>query len=305
MPDPAPEKVSARLDPSGRVEAESRQAAVVWWSVTKSLIAAATLRLAEDGAVALDAPLHGHPFTLRQLLQHRAGVGDYGALACYHAAVARGDRGWSVDELFERVPPGRLLFAPGTGWRYSNVGYLLVRQTLERAYGAGLRRVLADLVLRPSGLERSRLAETRADMDETLFAGGHGYDPAWVYHGTVIGPVAEAARALHGLIRGPLLSPASKRALLARHPIGGPVEGRPWRTTGYGLGLMMGTMRSSDMASDVTVAGHSAGGPGSAGAVYTALDPAEGGTVAVFTSGPSEAEAEAAAARCLARRNRP
>ena len=38
-------------------------------------------------------PLPDRPYTLRQLLQHRAGVANYGALSAYHDAVARNDEG--------------------------------------------------------------------------------------------------------------------------------------------------------------------------------------------------------------------
>jgi CubicO group peptidase (beta-lactamase class C family) len=80
----------ATIDPQGRPEGGFSTDVVPWWSFTKTLIAAAALRLAERGRLALDEPLTGLPYTPRQLLQHRAGVGDYGQLPDYQAAVARG-----------------------------------------------------------------------------------------------------------------------------------------------------------------------------------------------------------------------
>jgi hypothetical protein len=50
---------------------------VPWWSFTKTVIAAAVLTLVRDGRLSLDDPVDGQPFTLRQLLQHRAGLPDY------------------------------------------------------------------------------------------------------------------------------------------------------------------------------------------------------------------------------------
>ena len=226
----------AIVDRNGRPEGDFSTAVVPWWSFTKALIAASALRLAEQGRLALDEPLSGLPYTLRQLLQHRACVGDYGRLPEYQAAVARGDTPWTDDELFARVSPVELLFSPGTGWAYSNVGYLLVRRVIERSYGAGLKQVLDDLVLGQLDLRSSRLAETPDDMRATAFEGGHGYHPGWVFHGAVVGPVVEAALALHRLLNGDLLAPASRTALLDHHPIGGPLAGRPWVTTGYGSG---------------------------------------------------------------------
>ena len=61
---------------------------VPWWSFTKTVLAAAALVLVDAGRLTLDTPLAGQRYTLRQLLQHRAGVPDYGSLADYHDAVA-------------------------------------------------------------------------------------------------------------------------------------------------------------------------------------------------------------------------
>src|SRR5690606_2772623 len=111
---------SAVLLPDGTPRDVSSQAIVPWWSFTKTLIAAAALILVRRKRLSLEAPLPGLPYSLRQLLQHTAGVGNYGGLPEYHAAVARGDAPWSRDELYVRIPPTRLLFAPGAGWEYSN-----------------------------------------------------------------------------------------------------------------------------------------------------------------------------------------
>jgi CubicO group peptidase (beta-lactamase class C family) len=62
-----------------------------WWNLGKTALAAAALALVADGCLALDAPVAGRPFTLRQLLQHTVGVPDYGGLRAYHEAVARND----------------------------------------------------------------------------------------------------------------------------------------------------------------------------------------------------------------------
>lgn len=87
--------------------------AVPWWSLTKTALAAAAPALVADGTLALDRPLSGRPFTLHQLLQHTAGVPDYGALRDYHEAVARGDAPRSEERLLTRVDAERLLFPPG------------------------------------------------------------------------------------------------------------------------------------------------------------------------------------------------
>ena len=285
-------KFSAVVDAQGRLDAKASAAMVPWWSFTKTLIAACALRLAQEDRLSLDVPLAPLPYTPRALLQHRAGVGNYGDLPEYHAAVARGDEPWSDPDVFARIPPDRLLFAPEAGWAYSNVGYLILRRLIETVCEAGLKDVLHTLVLAPLGLTASRLAETCADMRETAFSGGQDYHPGWVLHGTVIGPVAEAALALHRLLHGDFLSAASRQAMLDCYAIGGAIPGRPWATTGYGLGLMMGTAQPPGLAEPIWIVGHSAGGPGSVGAVYQRIGEGPCCTVAVFTSDSDEGRPE-------------
>lgn len=279
----------------------SSTAFVSWWSFTKTLLATCAMRLVEQGRLDLDRPVEGYPFTLRHLLQHRAGVGNYGGMPAYEEAIASGQAPWNDAELFARVPLDRLLFEPGSGFAYSNVGYLLVRRLVERARGTDLGTVLQDLVLKPLGLGSARLATTREDMDATVFTGGHGYHPGWAFHGTVVGPASEAALCLHRLLTGDLLAARSLAAMRRGQPVGGPVPGRPWMAPSYGLGLMTGTMRAPD-GTPIEVLGHSAGGPGSVGAVYHA--PATGRTVAVFAERDGDA-AEYEAVRLLALAERP
>jgi len=84
----------------GEVIEEHRGGTVVpWCSFTKTAIAAAALTLAHDGVLDLDAAINDEPYTLRQLLQHRAGLCDYGELGDYHMAVARGEKPWAVAEM--------------------------------------------------------------------------------------------------------------------------------------------------------------------------------------------------------------
>jgi CubicO group peptidase (beta-lactamase class C family) len=274
---------------------------VPWWSFTKTVIAAAALALVRDGGLALDTPLDGQPYTLRQLLQHRAGVADYGPLAAYHDAVARDDDAWPVAELLARTNATRQVYPPGEGWAYSNIGYLFVRRLIEQTTGQDLGAALTTLVLRPLGVERARLAMRREDLAGVAMGQSRGYDPRWVYHGLLIGPLADAAWLLHRLMTGPFLPAELRRAMLARHPVGGPIAGRPWTVPGYGLGLMSG-----DVTEGITMAGHTGGGPGTLIAIYHSLSagPHSTGpsrTAAAFSPGDDQGLVENRCALSLAK----
>ena len=251
----------ARIDADGRLAGEETTAVVPWWSLTKTAVAACALGLAAAGRLDLDAPLPGRPHSLRRLLRHEAGLPDYGGLPAYRSAVARDDDPWPPAELLARTES----LPPPADWTYSNVGYLLVRLELERTQSAPLADLLAEWVLRPLGLTAPRLAATRAEMAGADLP-SPGYHPGWVYHGCLLGPVADAAAMLRGILAGPLLAPGDRAAMAEAVEVGGAIPGRPWLRSGYGLGLMVGEMQGRDGA--VAALGHSAGGPGSGGAAF-------------------------------------
>jgi CubicO group peptidase (beta-lactamase class C family) len=254
---------------------------VPWWSFTKTVVAAAALALVRDGRLALDATLDGRPYTLRQLLQHRAGVTNYGGLAAYHDAVARDEDAWPVAELLVRTHADQLVYRPGDGWHYSNIGYLFVRQLIEQATGQEFGAALDALVLRPLGIEHARLASRRKDLAGVAMGQLRSYDPRWVYHGLVVGPLVDAALLLQRLLTDGFLSADLKQAMLTGHPVGGPIAGRPWTAPAYGLGLMCG-----EVPQNVRIAGHTGGGPGTVVAIYHLLSTGPSRTAAAFS--PSE-----------------
>jgi D-alanyl-D-alanine carboxypeptidase len=275
---------------SGPIEGCS-DALLPWWSITKPVLAAAVLRLADQRRISLDDRYDKYPFTIRQLLQHTAGLNNYGGPA-YRAAVAAGDPVWSVTELLARVNAERLIFLPGTDWAYSNVGYLFVRELIEATVGLEIDAALRLLVLEPLGIERTRIAGTSDDMKQTFWGNPHGYDPRWVYHGLLIGPPSDAGTFLRGLFSGTFLSEDARSAMKAVRALGGAIAGRPWTTTGYGLGLMMGEMGDAG-----TVFGHSGVGHDSVSSLYCFAELPGSPVVAVFGRGTDEAVTEAEAVR--------
>jgi CubicO group peptidase (beta-lactamase class C family) len=259
---------------------------VPWWSFTKTVIAAAALALVRDGRLALDESLADRPYTLRQLLQHRAGLTEYGRLPAYHEAVERNEDAWPADEMLARTGADRLVYEPGKGWGYSNIGYYFVRRLIERATDRPLGDALDHLVLRPLGIADVRFAADRAHYSS-------GYDPRWVYHGLLVGPIAQASLLLQRLLVGDLLPPPLLSAMCDRYLVGGPIAGRPWQTPSYGLGLMIGETTGGEL-----IAGHTGGGPGSAVAVYHRLDQPTG-TAAAFEARGDDAAVEGACTNLL------
>jgi CubicO group peptidase (beta-lactamase class C family) len=257
----------AYIDEAGEIALGGIAGPVPWWSVSKTVLAVAALRLVETGALSLAAPVDDAGFTLAQLLRHEAGLPDYGGLAQYHADVAAGAAPWPVDRLLAETEAGCLRYGPGTGWAYSNIGYLKVRGLIERVSGLPLAEALRRLVFAPAKLATARLALVPADLADVAMGAAHGdvaggYHPGWVYHGLMVGTTADAARLLHALATGRLLRPATLALMLAGRPL---PEHRSalHPDPAYGLGLMLRARDPRDHP-----LGHGGGGPGSRIAAY-------------------------------------
>jgi CubicO group peptidase (beta-lactamase class C family) len=253
---------------------------VAWWSFTKTVLAATALSLVRDRLVGLDDPLPGEPFTLRQLLRHEAGLADYGELPEYHCAVANNEAAWSTDEMLQRLDATKLRYPPGKDWRYSNVGYMFIARLIERVTDQPLEEAVAQRMLTPLGMASVRFATKRTDLHETHLGNASSYDPAWVYHGLLIGPVSQAALFLDRLLAGPLLPEGLLQDMQTVRPLGGPLAGRPWITPGYGLGVMQGSINGG-----LTLCGHTGVGPGSVVAVYRCSDGGNSACCAAFNEG--------------------
>jgi CubicO group peptidase (beta-lactamase class C family) len=273
--------ITARINALEGPVVQNQQATVPWWSYTKTALATAALRLVSQGQLELDEPFEGRPYTLRQLLQHRAGVPDYGNLPSYHEAVRQGEKPWDVGQLLDRVGADRLDFEPGHGWRYSNVGYFFIRRKIEEitGYGNALRHLVFDVI----GLKSVQVVSTAGDLANTAWGNKSGYDPGWVYHGLLVGTADDAVRFLHSLILGGILPDEILMEMINPVRLGGPLPNRPWVTTGYGLGLMILRFTLAG-----TTLGHSGAGPNSISAVYHFDDLNGPRTIAAFAEGQNE-----------------
>lgn len=274
---------------AGAVVAEhSGDRVVPWWSFGKTLIAATALALVERDRLRLDQRIGAA--SLAQLLRHEGGLRDYGEVGAYHEAVARGDEPWPRDELLRRARADDPAYAPGEAWRYSNIGYLKVREAIESAWGGGLGEAAAALVLAPMGVSAPRLATRPSDLAMVEMGAVAGYHPGWVYHGLFVGPLRDAARALDGLLGATSpLTPASRALLLEASDLPWATRA-PWSSAAYGLGLMC-----PRLADGTPVAGHTGGGPGSSIAVYRRSQrPAR--TVAAFETSEADVGVETEAA---------
>lgn len=124
-------------------------------SISKLVVAIGVMRLVEQGKLDLDADVSQQlgwtlrhpgwpdtPITLRLLLSHRAGLTDRAG----YWQVPLGDR---FRDILADPKAWDAEHAPGTFWRYANVGFPLVAAVMERATGERFDRLMDRLVLKP------------------------------------------------------------------------------------------------------------------------------------------------------------
>jgi D-alanyl-D-alanine carboxypeptidase len=130
-------------------------------SITKIFVAASILKLHEAGALSLDEPLakrlpeiRDTSLTIRQVLQHTAGISDT-AGPRPPAAPPAYDRTARIAEIGQRPTD----FTPGSGWRYSNAGYIVLGGLIERVTGKPWHVAIDEQFAAPLGLRHTRYAE--------------------------------------------------------------------------------------------------------------------------------------------------
>ena len=235
-------------------------------SITKQFTAAAVLKLAELGKLSIDDPLAkflpdidgAENVTLRQMLSHTSGMGDYINGQDKSILTAAQHTDYSADALLNivlaRTPVFRI--PPGVRWMYSNSAFAILGILIERLSGMPFADALDAWMFKPAGLE-----QTGIDRSCTVASACYGYSPNYRAAGGFdlnppispsFGGGAGAIRASSedlcrwhsALIGGRVLKLDSVRTMLTPVMLrdGQPAfEHRGTEPLQYGLGLALGT----------------------------------------------------------------
>lgn len=197
-------------------------------SLAKQFVAAAVLRLEEDGrlrtsdslpAFLADVPPDKRRITIDQLLAHTAALGRYGFDPVR--------RDWAVQNRNQAVAGilrTPLTGEPGVRFDYQNANYLLLAAIIEHVTRLSLEDYIAQSLLRPVGARdtyigryvtpelRNRVAWSIGDEAESFTIIDR--TPTWLSHGRgVVTTAADLYRWLRGIERGVVLSDAARRKL--------------------------------------------------------------------------------------------
>lgn len=217
-------------------------------SVSKQFVAAAILRLADQGRLSVDDPLTkffpGYPggenLPLRLLLTHRSGLANFTAKPDFMNRVTQPIAPAELIAWFRDDPPD---FPPDARCAYSNTNYFLLGEIVAKVSGQSLDDFLREQFFTPLGLKSTGVF--RNSDPPAGSARGYSYreeklvpatdwDMSWAGGAGALfstaGDLCLWTEALHG---GRVLSPASLRAMRTFPESSDDASG----TDRYGFGL--------------------------------------------------------------------
>ncbi|MGE3802779.1 MAG: serine hydrolase domain-containing protein [Candidatus Kapaibacterium sp.] len=247
------------------------------YSITKTFIAVLFLQMVEKKRIQLEDRLanwfpeikNASEITLRQMLRHTAGIPDYGPIQRYHQEVRNTpETPWTFEQFLAETEGEGSLFPPGTGWAYSNIGFMLLKRIAEITCGRSLKDLVAEHITNPLSLTNTTIVESIADLTTLAPASSSllspqselrdvrkHYHPGWVSHGVIASTPSEIALFYSRLFAGHILSVNSLTQMTTPVPV--PNAPPRWVNPCYGLGLMI-----DDQTPYGSVWGHGGGGPG-------------------------------------------
>jgi D-alanyl-D-alanine carboxypeptidase len=197
-------------------------------SVTKSYTAAVVLQLVGERKLRLRDSVqrwlpglvpNGRNISVRQLLGHTSGLGDFEFDPRVLAPYLGGDLGyrWAPRKLAEIGAEQPVFFPPGKDIAYSNTNYVLLGLIVERVTGHSFGRELRSRLIKPLGLHETTFPTTSALPS----AFSHGYrvfdqppaiDITGLYPyswaaGAIVSTDADVARFFRALLSGRVIGP--------------------------------------------------------------------------------------------------
>lgn len=223
-------------------------------TASKMLTSAGVGLLLEKGQLELDDEIQAYvpafpkkpwPVTLRQLMAHTAGVRrDAGDEEPMHAHCSE------TAEALPRFADKDLLFEPGTKYRYSNYGWILVSGAVEAAAREPFGRFMRRQIFEPLGMDRTRAEAVTGSPEQAVYYfprfaadtryGTQGPETAdfscFSGASAFLSTPSDMARFIIAVKNGRLLKPETVKMLQTSERLPGGEE------TGYGLGWDLETI---------------------------------------------------------------
>jgi len=199
-------------------------------SNTKQLTAAAIMKLQEQGRLNVTDPVSFYipdaprwkDIRIYQLLNHTSGIQSDGAF------LLTDPTDLALPDIMKRTAALPLTFTPGSGYTYSNNGYIVLSSIIETASGMSYDEYLKKNIFRPlgmnsSGQDNARDVFPRRASGYTTMDGKHiHYDLQNIHNSWGAGSVHSTTEDLFRWERafhtpGTILSPQSTAAMVDNH----------------------------------------------------------------------------------------
>jgi CubicO group peptidase (beta-lactamase class C family) len=151
-------------------------------SVSKQFTAASIALLIQAGRISLSDDVRKYipelqayptPVTIATLVHHTSGVRDFWELV--DLAGMRPDDGYTSDDMLDLAKRQKgLNFTPGSEYRYSNTGYLLLGEVVRHVTGQSLRRFADSALFKPLGMTSTLFLD---DHNEIVPKRASAYQP--------------------------------------------------------------------------------------------------------------------------------
>jgi D-alanyl-D-alanine carboxypeptidase len=148
-------------------------------SVSKQIIAAGIMLLVQSNQLKLDDPINKflekppeawNAITIRHLLTHTSGL-------IREAPGFDPNKIQSDAAVIRTAYPLPLRFAPGDKWEYSNVGYFILAEVIQRVTGQPWSEYLSENIFRRVGMNATRTTTTRESVPK--LARGYSDNDKW------------------------------------------------------------------------------------------------------------------------------
>ncbi|MFD6451671.1 serine hydrolase domain-containing protein [Nocardia sp. NPDC060220] len=230
-------------------------------SLTKTMVATVVLMLVGERRLSLDDTVQhwlpdmvrgngndGAEITVRHLLQHTSGIHESPpematAEDYYRLRYQVRDPRDTVAAAMRHAPD----FAPGAGWSYSNVGYVLLGLIIEQVANRPWYDEISARILEPLGLRDTRwpgdaptLPDPHANGYQQFEVDGPLIDVTELVDADAsagyVSTTADVGTFYRSLLGGKLLRPEELAQMRTTVPVEG-VTGLVWPGASYGLGL--------------------------------------------------------------------
>jgi CubicO group peptidase (beta-lactamase class C family) len=152
-------------------------------SVSKQFTATCVAMLVLEGKIGLDddirkylpeMPVYEKPVTVNHLLHHTSGIRDYNALLSLAGFRPESDSP-TVEEAYEVIcRQKKLNYTPGDEYSYTNSGFFLLSQIVERVSGKSLNAFAQERIFKPLGMTKTLFQD---DHTQIIKDRATGFDP--------------------------------------------------------------------------------------------------------------------------------